>query len=227
VQPIPASGLVTTFHAGETIAVEWQETIYHAGYFRISLAETPAASATRANFPEPPLTDLQDCHYDRAAVQTGAHDNVLADGLFMASDQEGSNRSLMQEVTLPNVPCDRCTLQVVQVMEGHPGSSCFYFHCADVTILPADGGSAGVSGSAGASGSAGVGGVAGTAVIPASAPASRGCSVATAGARSSEAAAFCLLAIAAAFYRRRRAAFVRAPLSQPLLRERLAVRPRS
>jgi hypothetical protein len=194
VQPIPASAAVTTFHAGETIAVEWQETIYHPGYFRISLAPVRAAEATGANFPDPPLTDLQDCHYDQAAVQTSPHDNVLADGLFMAAGQEGANRSLMQVVKLPDTPCDSCTLQVVQVMEGHPGRSCYYFHCAEVKILPAE------------AGLAGVGGVAGAGGTPASSQGSSGCSVAYAGARSSRPAAGCLFAIAfaLAFYRRRR-----------------------
>jgi hypothetical protein len=191
-QPIPVSAAVTTFHAGETITVAWQETIYHPGYFRISLAQAEPANATSANFPDPALTDPQDCHYDHAAVQTGPHDNVLADGLYMASNQEGSNRSLMQDVKLPNVPCDRCTLQVVQVMEGHPGASCFYFHCADIEILPADAGPAVASGGTGAS---------------ATSPTSHlggGCSVAYAGARSSTTAACCLLAIASVFCRRRR-----------------------
>jgi hypothetical protein len=191
-QPVPVSDAVTTYHAGETIAVQWQETIYHPGYFRISLAQAQAAGATSANFPDPALTDPQDCHYDHAAVQTGSHDNVLADGLYMASDQEGSNRSLTQNVKLPNTPCDRCTLQVVQVMEGHPGASCFYFHCAELKILPADGNGAGASVVAGAGGTA------------ASSHGSGGCSVAHVAARSSKLAACCLLAIALAFGRRRR-----------------------
>jgi hypothetical protein len=211
VQPIPISDAVTTFHAGETITVQWQETVYHPGYFRISLAVTHAADATNTNFPDPALTDPVDCHYDRAAVQTGPHDNVLADGLFMAADQNGTNRSLMQDVKLPNEPCDKCTLQVVQVMEGHPASSCFYFHCAEITILPVDGGNAGASGAAGAgaarAGSSGPGGsggnlasvaVAGTSgstgtatATPTSSHKSSGCSIAYAGARMRSASGRC------------------------------------
>jgi hypothetical protein len=137
VQPVPASNAVTTFSAGQTIVFQLDETVYHPGYFRVSLAHTKAASATTADFPNPPLTDTVNCHYDTQAVRTGAHDNVLADGLFMAEGQEGTNRSLMSSVTLPNEPCEACSLQVVQVMEGHPGSSCFYFHCADIKIVAA------------------------------------------------------------------------------------------
>jgi Lytic polysaccharide mono-oxygenase, cellulose-degrading len=193
VQPIPASDAVTTFHAGETITVELQETVYHPGYFRISVAPTSAADATSADFPDPPLTDPVDCHYDHAAVQTHPHEDVLADGIFMAAEQNGTNRSLRQEVKLPSEPCESCTLQVVQVMEGHPASSCFYFHCADIKILPASG-SAGSGTAGGTAGTSGTGGKTD----------SGGCSVARAGARSSTAAAWCLLGLASVFYRRRR-----------------------
>ena len=138
VSPIPLSNTVTSYQAGQTIDLHLEETVYHPGYFRVSLAHTKAAQATATDFPNPPLTDTVNCHYDEAAVPTGPHDNVLADGLFVAAGQDGTGRSLMQSVTLPNEPCDDCTIQVVQVMEGHPGSSCFYFHCADIKIVAAD-----------------------------------------------------------------------------------------
>src|SRR5690349_19568959 len=32
------SNMVTTFHAGETIMVEWTDTLAHPGHFRIALA---------------------------------------------------------------------------------------------------------------------------------------------------------------------------------------------
>jgi MYXO-CTERM domain-containing protein len=196
VKPVPVSNAATTFQAGETITVELQETIYHPGYFRISLAKTRAAEATTTHFPDPALTDLQDCHYDRSAVKTVPHDNVLADGLFMAEGDEGTNRSLMQAVKLPSEPCEHCTLQIVQVMEGHPGASCFYFHCADITILPAAANSA----DGGASdGGAADGGAA--AITPAS-KSDGGCSAGPATRRSPH-TAWWLLALCAAFYRLR------------------------
>jgi hypothetical protein len=142
VQPVPLSSAVTTFRAGETVTVQWDETIYHPGYFRISLAKVRPADASARDFPDPPLTDLQNCHYDRSAVKTVPHDNVLADGLFMAEAENGENRSLMQAVKLPDEPCEHCTLQIVQVMEGHPAASCFYFHCAEIKIEAAGGGTA-------------------------------------------------------------------------------------
>lgn len=190
VQPVPFSNAVTTFRAGETITVQLDETIYHPGYFRISLAKVRAKDATTKDFPDPPLTDLQDCHFDWNAVKTVPHDNVLADGLFKATKPEGEdtpNRSLMQAVTLPNEPCENCSLQIVQVMEGHPAASCFYFHCADIKI---------VAGEAGA-------GDAGTSVTPpGSADDDGGCSVHAVGA--ARAAAWPWLLLMAALGRRAR-----------------------
>jgi hypothetical protein len=196
VQPLPASDAVTTYRAGETIAVRWEETIYHPGYFRIALARTRAADATSADFPDPPLTDPVGCYYDRAAVQTAPHGDVLADGLFMAEAISADNRTLMQEVTLPDEPCEACTLQVVQVMEGHGGESCFYFHCADIEILPAAGGTPGTSGT----------GAAGTADGPPSGKQDdgAGCSVAPANAFSSPATAALLLTLTFVLRRNRR-----------------------
>lgn len=188
VQPIPVSDAVTTFHAGETITVDLEETVYHPGYFRISLAPVSAASATTKDFPDPPLTDTVNCHYDNAAVKTVPHDDVLADGLFMASAQNAENRRLTHEVKLPNQPCEHCTLQIVQVMEGHPASSCFYFHCAEIKIVAAEG-------AAGAS--------AGT-VTPAGSNESSGCSVAQVRSRNALTAAWCAIGFAAVLYRRRR-----------------------
>jgi hypothetical protein len=182
---------VTTFHAGETVTVKLQETIYHPGYFRISIAETRAADATSKEFPDPALTDSENCHFDRAAVKTAPHDAVLADGLFMVSAQSSENRSLTQTITLPNKPCDKCTLQVVQVMEGHPASSCFYFHCAEIEILPAQGGEA-----------AGSGG--GAAMLPASSDDGGGCSVVQVAATNSRVAGWGVLGITWVFGRRRR-----------------------
>jgi hypothetical protein len=202
-QPNPVSDATTTFRAGETITVELDETVYHPGYFRISLAKTTAAEATSENFPDPALTDPVACFYDKAAVKTAPHDNVLGDGLFTAEAKSAVGRQLKQEVKLPDEPCDHCTLQIVQVMDGHGASSCFYYHCANIQIVAADGDSGG-AGSAGHAPSNAAGSAGGAS--PASSEDDGGCSVSYAGARSSAAAAWCFLGVAVVLARRRRSA---------------------
>jgi hypothetical protein len=158
VQPVPTTGTVTTFHAGETIKVDLQETVYHPGYFRIALA------ANRSDLKDPPLTDASACTFDLNTVPTGAHDNVLLDGLYkVESPGSGGNRHLMQDVKLPDTPCDKCTLQVIQVMKDHGLSSCFYYHCADIKIIPASStAGSGASGSAAGAAATPTAGSAGT-----------------------------------------------------------------
>jgi hypothetical protein len=151
VQPVPTSGMVTEFHAGEMIDIDLQETIPHPGYFRIAFAKD------RSQFTIPPVDNPTSCALDLDKVPTGAHDNILADGMWKEPSQP-SARHLMTKVKLPDEPCDKCTIQVVQVMKDHGASSCYYYHCADIKILPAAGGAAGSGGAAaaGASGSAGM-----------------------------------------------------------------------
>lgn len=166
VTPIPTSGAVTEVHAGDTITVKIQETVYHPGYFRIALAEK------RDDFTIPAVDNPMSCAFDLNKVPTGAHDNVLADGLFKVESMSGSNRMLMQDVKLPDKACDKCTLQVVQVMLNHGLNSCYYYHCADLKILPAGAtgsaaaGSGGSANSAAGSGAGAPGGTAGSTSTP-------------------------------------------------------------
>jgi hypothetical protein len=60
---------------------------------------------------------------------------VLVDGLFV--HQARSDAPFETDVTLPNITCRRCTLQVIQFMEQHgannPGMFT-YHHCATLQI---------------------------------------------------------------------------------------------
>src|SRR5262249_42901897 len=57
-------------------------------------------------------------------------------------------------VTVPNLSCDACTLQVVEFMSSHP-YPCFYHHCATLKILPPNAGNDGGSGGGSAGGAGG------------------------------------------------------------------------
>lgn len=105
VQPLPASDAITEVQAGSKLMVRWHVTVPHPGHLRIALAEDPA------DFEEPTFIDPVECSYEIASVPTGAHGNVLMDGI-------PASRT-MQEVTLPDEPCEKCTLQVIQVMKDH------------------------------------------------------------------------------------------------------------
>lgn len=112
---------VTTFRPGETITVAWRETINHPGHYRISFD-----------------ADGDDDFVDPASYEDrNTNAAVLLDGIPDEDDHDFS-----VQVTLPNVECTRCTLQVVQVMTDKPpyvvGTNDLYYQCADL-VLAADG----------------------------------------------------------------------------------------
>jgi hypothetical protein len=121
--------LVSTFKPGEMITVQWTETVNHPGHFRIAFLEKGQA------FPEP-------------TVEPGAVGGaILAEDIPDNNSKSGGKFSHM--VTLPNVSCDACTLQLIQVMTD---SGDFYFQCADIVLKgDAAGGAGGTGGMGGAS----------------------------------------------------------------------------
>jgi MYXO-CTERM domain-containing protein len=117
----PGAGPVATYQAGETITIVFDETVDHAGHFRIALDPTGTDSFTLP-------TGFQDFYNSP---------EVLLDNI---PDMAGGTYSV--EVTLPDTPCDPCTLQLIQVMNDGawgPGDSDLYFNCADIVIEGAAG----------------------------------------------------------------------------------------
>ncbi len=133
---------VTTFEAGETITIAWDETIDHPGHFRISFDD-----------------DGDDAFVDpRSFSDLNTAPSVLLDGI---TDRPGGGR-YSQQLTLPDVECSRCTLQVVQVMTDKPpygDGNDLYYQCADLVLRRTGAGGAGAGGAGGAgAGGAGRGG---------------------------------------------------------------------
>jgi hypothetical protein len=164
---VTETGDVTTFRAGETITVQWQETVGHSGHFRISLARD------RADLIDPVVEtsngDGVSGNSISAEIMKPVAYPVLADGLFAREDVSGPEpEPFTTTVTLPDEPCEDCTLQVEQFMSQH-GPGYFYHHCANVRIvaanaeLPDDGAGGAASTGVGGSATASSAGAAGTA----------------------------------------------------------------
>jgi len=121
----------TTYKPGETIMVQWDETIKHRGRFRIAIGEEGAT------FPNP-----------MTAMDTSTTLPVFIDGIDpKAVDSGPTAHSRM--VTLPNKPCANCILQLIQIMKVPPPYNSgpdadVYYQCAAIVIAgdaaPADGG---------------------------------------------------------------------------------------
>jgi hypothetical protein len=138
------SALVTTYRPGQTITVRWTETVPHEGHFRIAFLQDGQ------NFPVP------------TGIQMPPVAPVLVDGI---PDPSGGKSDWSAEITLPNVECTNCTLQLMQVMSTSPPyqANDFYFQCADLILANGGAGSGGSGGTSGGSGgSAGKGPTGGT-----------------------------------------------------------------
>lgn len=120
---------VTTFAPGQVIEVTFDEIIDHPGYYRIAF--DPAGEGALA----PPVYDGGSRTWSNPA---GAA--VLADRIPDAA--VGPTRGAVQ-VTLPDVECQACTLQLIQVMTDKPpfdGGDDFYYQCADLVLSRTGGG---------------------------------------------------------------------------------------
>lgn len=109
---------ITTYEPGATITVKWRETVPHPSHYRISFD-----ADGQDDFKDP--NDYMDFNSNPA---------VLLDAI---EDKSGTGAYEVQ-VTLPDVECDRCTLQLVQVMYDKPpytvGGNDLYYQCADLTL---------------------------------------------------------------------------------------------
>jgi len=116
---------VTTYQPGETITVEWDETVDHPGHYRIA------------------FDDSGDDVFVNPNTSADAYPFTLVNQI---ADKAGGHYT--QQVTLPTTPCNNCTLQLMQVMTTTEPYNSFYYQCADIVIAgdvvtPPDGGGGG------------------------------------------------------------------------------------
>jgi hypothetical protein len=110
---------VTTVRPGQDLEVVFDELIDHPGHYRIAF--DPGGHDHLA----PPA-------WDGASWVTPAEVALLADDIPDAAPTHGR-----VTVRLPDVECDACTLQLIQVMTDKPpydGGDDFYYQCADLVL---------------------------------------------------------------------------------------------
>ncbi len=169
---------VTDYMGGETISVSFGEFINHDSYYRIALDVEGDDS-----FPQRPEVAVQKEGDDPASIHplsditdTGLDVYILQ---YYMDDQTGSfmqETSYSTEVTLPNIDCQNCTLQVIQFM--YDDKDPHYYQCADITITataePTTDGAGGTTtsggpvttGSVSSTGAMGAGGAGGSGIVP-------------------------------------------------------------
>lgn len=176
--PDTGEGTVTSVTGGTMIPFSVNETLRHGGFYRVALALKSCKTA--GCFPADNkvydsdnelLNPTGPGESDHADIDAAPKFPILADGLFKhTQDADGTGPIYTGTISIPNVTCDKCTLQIIEFMAPHgPNGSAgyFYHHCADLKITADPGkplfdpGGAGGSGGTGGSGSGGAAGAAG------------------------------------------------------------------
>ncbi|HTV17533.1 MAG TPA: SCE4755 family polysaccharide monooxygenase-like protein [Polyangiaceae bacterium] len=105
---------VSTFEAGSTIMLRFEEFVNHAGRFRVAF--------------DPDGADVSDFN---ANILNDVQDPANANGMVWEIP-----------VTLPNMTCENCTLQLVQAMEvdqntriADPSNISSYYSCVDIRLV--------------------------------------------------------------------------------------------
>lgn len=132
--PGTPSGAITELTGGESLHVRVKETIYHPGYYRIALSVLD-----RSELPPDPEDTVRDSPRGPISVSGKIDPNprppVLVDGLWLHRTR--ATAPFETDIRIPNINCDRCSLQVIQFMEEHGVNAdgrFTYHHRADLKI---------------------------------------------------------------------------------------------
>lgn len=115
---------ITTVEAGSTLEVTWKETIFHPGHFRLSIARAQSDLVS-------PVPTIVGNNCESASIQTSPQYPTVVDGLFPHTQAQASYNTT---ITVPQMSCERCTLQLLQFMASH-APPCFYYQCATLRIV--------------------------------------------------------------------------------------------
>jgi hypothetical protein len=135
--PGTPTNAITRIRGGQKLHISIEETIFHPGHYRIALARS------RDLLPPDPEPVVQET--PRGMRSSGAFiaknplPPLLADGLWAHTERPAAGTTLKWEtdIDIPNITCEKCTLQIIQFMAEHPGvreGGFSYHHCADLQI---------------------------------------------------------------------------------------------
>ena len=136
---------IYTYKPGETITVKVREYIPHPGYFRIAFDEDGDDDFLNPQTIDPSNINRKcmDDPRDRCGESDFYNNHtVLMDNLN--PHKRGLPRTYSWQVKLPDVECDNCTLQILQVMtdiypihapyDPSPTGDDLYYQCIDLVL---------------------------------------------------------------------------------------------
>lgn len=110
----PGTNPPTELTAGAPLMVTWDEFVDHDGHFRISISNEG----------------------DDAFLDPTAFDDFYNSPTVILDEIVDVGEGMQQaEIEVPDIPCNPCTLQLMQVMYGGQfGAGALYYQCADIVI---------------------------------------------------------------------------------------------
>lgn len=130
------SNIIGQAKGGAALHIKLVETIYHPGHYRVALAVNsvdefpPDAVAVERQTEKGPWSVS-------APIQDPPVKPVLADGLWPHTAKPATPQTYETDVTLPNINCKKCMLQITQFMAEHgynKDGGYTYHHCAALQI---------------------------------------------------------------------------------------------
>jgi hypothetical protein len=128
------TGALTDAIGGALMHIKLRETVFHPGHYRVALSVN-----SRSELPADPQVMTRDTPQGlrsvSAKIMSPVAPPVLADGLFVHTERQDS--FFETDVRLPNINCDKCSLQIIEFMAEHghnPDGDYSYHHCADIRV---------------------------------------------------------------------------------------------
>jgi hypothetical protein len=161
-----ATMAVTAYKPGDMVTIKVTPTVPHSGWWRVALHTGKSSTQTTTTFPEAGGTGV--CNPPKIMNPVWSPTQpVIADGLLDSKTALTGQQTM--QVKLPDgITCTAaapCSLQVMMIMTDHSQPSCYYHHCADITIgggtdggTGTDAGKPDAASGAGGSGNGGAGG---------------------------------------------------------------------
>jgi hypothetical protein len=108
---------VCTFRPGQTITIAWDETVEHPGHFRVAFD-----------------TDGQD--FINPTTPADTDPTVIHNAIPDRDVEVDGKRRYTIDVTFPDLECDNCTLQLLQIMSTAATyvEDDLYYQCADIVL---------------------------------------------------------------------------------------------
>jgi len=119
---------VNVFAPGETITLKFNEFINHPSYYRVAFDPDGDTFPMRTGVPANTTETTAQAEAAEQAVFQGSGSILLA----VVPEVNGTASSAT--VTLPNMQCENCTLQLIEFMYDKGDPQHGYYQCADIAL---------------------------------------------------------------------------------------------